>query len=151
MEVDCWVETVGAVEGRLGNVGPTQGHEGIPPVETAEFAKARGIDDEVAFAYWMPYTLRKRDAIIKAVNSRCRKMSHKYGIELPASVEHAHRLDEKNGDTFWADAIAKEMHNIGIAFKILDDMEHVLVGLSKNRTYCFRCEDGLHEEGKMGS
>jgi hypothetical protein len=27
------------------------------PVETAEFAKARGIDDEVVFAYWVPYTL----------------------------------------------------------------------------------------------
>lgn len=29
------------------------------PVETAEFARAREIDDEAAFAYWVPYTLRK--------------------------------------------------------------------------------------------
>ena len=29
------------------------------PVETAEFAKAKGISDEAAFAYWVPYTLKK--------------------------------------------------------------------------------------------
>jgi len=70
------------------------------PVETAEFAKARGIDDEVAFAYWVPYTLRKRDVIISVIKSRTRKTSHKYGIELPKSVEHAYELDSKNGNTF---------------------------------------------------
>jgi hypothetical protein len=33
-------------------------------VEMAECARASGIDDEVAFAYWVPFTLRKRDVII---------------------------------------------------------------------------------------
>ena len=37
------------------------------PVETAEFAKSRGIDDETAFAWWVPHTLRKRNAIISAI------------------------------------------------------------------------------------
>ena len=31
------------------------------PVDVAEYAKARGIDDEPAFAWWVPYTLRKRE------------------------------------------------------------------------------------------
>lgn len=98
------------------------------PVETAEFAKARGIDDEAAFAYWVPYTLRKRDIIISVVKSRARKTSHKYGVELPTSVEHAYELDEKNGNTLWRDAIKKEMHNVGIAFEILEEGENVPVG-----------------------
>ena len=34
------------------------------PVETAEFAFARGIDDKVAFIYWVMYTLRNKDVII---------------------------------------------------------------------------------------
>ena len=34
------------------------------PVDVAEFAKARGTDDESAFAWWVPHTLRKRDLII---------------------------------------------------------------------------------------
>ena len=29
------------------------------PVETAEYARARGISNEPAFAWWVPYTLRK--------------------------------------------------------------------------------------------
>ena len=98
------------------------------PLECAEFAKARGIDDEVAFAYWVPYTLRKRDVIVAAIRTRCRKTTHKYGIELPRSVEHAYELDKKNGDLYWTKAIEKEMHNVGIAFQILDEGKHAPVG-----------------------
>ena len=34
------------------------------PVHVAELAKAKGIDDEPEFSWWLPYTLRKRDVII---------------------------------------------------------------------------------------
>ena len=37
------------------------------PVEVAEFARARGVADEAAFAWWVPFTLRTRDLIIPAV------------------------------------------------------------------------------------
>ena len=40
------------------------------PIEVAEFARARGISDEPAFAWWVPYTLRKRDTILSAVKAR---------------------------------------------------------------------------------
>ena len=40
------------------------------PVQVAEYAFARGLGDEPAFAWWIPYTLRKRDVIVSAVNSR---------------------------------------------------------------------------------
>ena len=91
------------------------------PVDVAEFAKARGIHEEPAFAWWVPYTLRKRDVILASVKSRVRKTTHKYGIELPTSVEHAYRIDAANGDTFWRDAIALEMTNVGIAFELLEE------------------------------
>ena len=39
------------------------------PVEVADFAKARGIADEPAFSWWVPYMLRKRDVIISKVKS----------------------------------------------------------------------------------
>jgi hypothetical protein len=93
------------------------------PVEVAEFAKSRGIDDEPAFKWWVPYTLKKRDRIIAAVNSRVKKSTHKYGIEIPATIEEAMKLDEKNGDSRWNDAIKKEMFNVSIAFQILGDGE----------------------------
>ena len=101
------------------------------PVEVSEFARARGIDDEPAFTWWIPYTLRKRDIIISKIKERIRKTTHKYGIEIPRSVEHAKELDEKNNNSLWQEAIDKEMHNVGVAFQILEDDEHVPVGWKK--------------------
>ena len=37
------------------------------PVEVAEYAAMKGIQDEPAFAWWVRYTLRKRKAIIQKV------------------------------------------------------------------------------------
>ena len=68
------------------------------PVETAEFARAREIADQPAFAWWVPYVLRKRDVILSKVKARIRKTNRKYGIEIPTSVEHAMELDRKNGN-----------------------------------------------------
>ena len=39
-------------------------------------------------------------------------MTHKFGIELPHSVEEALAIDAKNGNTFGWDAIQKEMKKI---------------------------------------
>ena len=91
------------------------------PVETAEFAKSRGIDDEPAFAWWVPHMLKKRNAIISAMKMRLRKTTHKYGIEIPTSVNHAMEIDRKNGNTMWKDALAHEMFNVGVAFEILEE------------------------------
>ena len=47
----------------------------------------------------------------------------KYGIKVPRSVAHAYELDQKNGDTFWRDAIKNEMMNVFVAFEILNHGE----------------------------
>lgn len=91
------------------------------PVEVAEFARARDIADEPAFAWWVPYTLRKREVILSKIKARIRKTNRKYGIEIPTNVEHAMRLDRENGNTLWRDALAKEMTNVGVAFEILPE------------------------------
>ena len=93
------------------------------PVELAEFAKARGIANEPAFAWWVPHTLRRRNAILSAVKARVRKKTHKYGIEIPRSLAHAKELDRINGNTLWMDALKLEMHNVGVAFEVLADGE----------------------------
>ena len=43
------------------------------PVDVAEYVTARGIQDDPAFSWWVPYTLRKSDVIVSAVSSRVRK------------------------------------------------------------------------------
>ena len=101
------------------------------PVETSEFSRARNIDDEPAFAWWVPYTLRKRDVILSKLKARVRKTTHKYGIEIPTSIAHAKKLDEKNGNLFWMNALNKEMLNVGIAFELLEAGKKAPPGWSK--------------------
>ena len=43
-------------------------------VEMAEYARARGILNKPAFAWWVPYTLRKREVILAAVKNWIRRM-----------------------------------------------------------------------------
>ena len=90
------------------------------PVQTAEFAIAQGIDNEPAFNWWVKHVLKKRDRIIASVRkrqTRYLKRRDKFGIEHPKTVEEAYALDAKDGNTFWADVISKEMENIKVAFE----------------------------------
>jgi hypothetical protein len=45
---------------------------------------------------------------------------HKFGIELPKTVEEALRIDEQTGTNFWRKAIKQEMKNVLPAFKFID-------------------------------
>ena len=53
---------------------------GSPQINVAEYVTASAIEQEPAFACWVPYTLRKRDVIVSAVSLRIRKASHKCEI-----------------------------------------------------------------------
>jgi hypothetical protein len=89
------------------------------PVKLAEFASARDIDAEPAFVWWVLYNLRKRDVILSKIKACIRKTTHKYGIEVPTSIEHAYSLDRENNNSLWRDALAMEMTEIGVAFEVL--------------------------------
>ena len=91
------------------------------PVDVAEYVTVRGIEQEPAFAWWVPYTLCKRDVILSYVYLLARIASHKYGIEISTSIASARKIDEKNGNDYLMTEINKEMTNIGIAFTILDN------------------------------
>lgn len=100
------------------------------PIEVAEYAKRHKIDTEPAFRWWVPYTLRKRDTIIAAVNQRVKKANFKYGIKVPKDVTEAIQLDKLNKNDFWQKAIQKEMSNVSVAFKILENDEKTPGGYS---------------------
>ena len=38
-------------------------------VEVAEFAEAKGVDDDPLFAWWLACTLRKQDVVISSIKS----------------------------------------------------------------------------------
>jgi hypothetical protein len=50
---------------------------------------------------------------------------------VPKTIKEALELDKTNGNTFWADANAKEMKDVRVAFKILLDGQSVPIGYQK--------------------
>ena len=101
------------------------------PVQVAEYAVKNCIDSEPAFAWWVPFTLKKNLRIIAKIKTRYMTRKHKFGIELPKSVKEALEIDSKTNTTFWKDAIALEMKNVDVAFSDLEDGEAVPVGYQK--------------------
>ncbi len=78
--------------------------------------------------------LKKHDRIISLVckrTNRYLRRTHKFGIEVPKTVKEALALDRKNGNTLWADAIAKEMKEVHTAFNILPDGRSAPIGYQK--------------------
>ena len=86
-------------------------------VQLAEYSTTAAISDEAAFAWWVPFTLLKRYRIISKVKSKYWVRTHKFGIKIPKNVEEAKAFDAENGNTFWWNAICKEMRNVRPAFK----------------------------------
>ena len=68
------------------------------PIELDEYVVANRIDDKPAFAWWVPYTLRKRNRIISKVKTKYWKTTHKYGVRLPKNAAEALKIDQENGN-----------------------------------------------------
>jgi hypothetical protein len=93
-------------------------------VEVADYVLVHGLDAEPAFAWWVPFTLKRRNRIIAAVNKQYDKRTHKFGIKIPKTYEDVCvRIDKENGNTLWQDAIRKEMSKVRLAFKTLGSDE----------------------------
>lgn len=88
------------------------------PVQTANYAVKRNISKEPAFAWWVPYVLKKANRIISKLRSKYWQRTHKYGIKVPKSVHEAYAIDKENGNTLWSDAIQEEMVKIKGAMRI---------------------------------
>jgi hypothetical protein len=82
------------------------------PVYLAEYAVANKLVEEPAFKWWVPYTLKKRDQIIKAVKRRFHRKNKKFGMEIPHLVKRALEIDRETETDHWAVALAKEMKNM---------------------------------------
>jgi hypothetical protein len=79
------------------------------PVEVAEYSVAVGIDSMPAFKWWVPYTLKKRERIIAAVNKQVLKKTHKFGIRIPRTVEEA--------------VVSRESVRIALTLAALNDLQ----------------------------
>ena len=98
------------------------------PIPLADYAVANNIQSEPAFAWWVPFTLKKRTAIISKVKSKYWQRTHKYGIQVPKSVKEAYAIDRQNGNTLWHDSIKMEMKNNRVGFEEYQGKIDDLVG-----------------------
>ena len=67
-------------------------------IETEEYDHLQGISHELAFNWWAPHVLKKRDRIISLVikkNRRYLKKTCRFRIEVPITVAEAIELDTK--------------------------------------------------------
>ena len=91
----------------------------------------RVYNQKPAFKWWIKHVLKKRHRIIASIKkwqATYLKRSHKFGIELPKTVEQTLALDAKNRYPLWADAIFKETENVRVAFEVLPDGNSVSTG-----------------------
>ena len=88
------------------------------PLQVADYSVDNGISEQPAFAWWVPYTRRKRWAILSAVKASVKSTTVKYGIKRPQSLKQALELDRENGNTMWQDAIDLEKNAILPAFDL---------------------------------
>ena len=119
-------------------------------VHLAEYAKLYNLEDEPALTWWIPFALKKRDQIISSLKARVKKKTKKYDISIPSTVEETYELYKRNGDSYWKDAVKKEMKNIMIAFKVLDSSERALVGHSRLKVHLvFDIKLGLTRNARL--
>jgi len=67
------------------------------PVQVAEYAVANGIVHEPAFNWWVHKAIKRKERLINKVKSKYWRTTHKFGIEIPKSVEQAYEIDRVTG------------------------------------------------------
>ena len=100
-------EITHSMEGWHNDLDAYQYYEGVQPSWSSGICSCTRHFRRTCISWWVPFTLKKRDIIISELNSRVTKETHKFGIEVPMSIDNSKWLDAKNGDKIWQDAIAK--------------------------------------------
>ncbi len=69
------------------------------PVELAQYAVNRSIQEVPAFAWWTPYVLKKCKRILQKEKSKYWSRTYKYGIRIPKTIQEAMQIDKVNRNT----------------------------------------------------
>ena len=91
------------------------------PVTLAQFAKEHDMLDKPGWKN-LKKIARRAKVLQRMVNAnkraqRYNTIVYKFGVRIPRNVKEAYDLDEKNGNTYWADAIKRELGQI-IDYKV---------------------------------
>ena len=59
----------------------------VNTIESAECAVDNSIEEELAFRYWVPFTLRNRDRIVSSITHLLRKTTSRFVIEILFNID----------------------------------------------------------------
>jgi hypothetical protein len=93
---------------------------------------AHNLQDKPAFSWWIGDIQKQCKRIICAIENHYLKRTHKFGVQVPKSVEEALQIDRDTGTTLWHEAIQKEMKNNAIAFEFLEPQASAPLGYKKS-------------------
>ena len=68
-------------------------------VQLAEYAIQNNIQNDPAYAWWVPHVIKKRERIISKVKSNYWTRRSKYGFTIPRDAKEAEEEDTRNGNT----------------------------------------------------
>ncbi len=74
--------------------------------------------------------------MVNKVKGKYWQTTHKFGIRIPKSVAEAFQIDKENGNTYWANAIAKEMSKAKVAFVRIEGVTPEEVRVNKVDQLC---------------
>ena len=101
-------------------------------VELAIYATNHGIADKPpAFAWWVPFVLKKQSRIFQKLKTNYWSRTHKYGIRIPKNIQEAFEIDREAGNTLWMDATRMEMKNVRVELEGFDGNPNTLVGYTQ--------------------
>ena len=123
------------------------------PVQVSEYTVLTHIQEEPAFAWWVPHVSRKRNRIVVKVKPSYWIRTHKFGLKVPKSVTGAIAIDRENGETLRWDAICKEMKNVRITFEESEgDKEDIPPGyqfVNCHRIFDIKMGEGFRRKARM--
>ena len=76
-------------------------------MELSYYSVSNEVSEETDFACLVLCVIKKRSMVILKVKSRYHKHTHKYGVDMPRSLAHNHKMDWYNGNTLWMEAYDK--------------------------------------------
>ena len=100
-------------------------------IDTTEYVISQNLQGEPEFNWWVPHVIKKRERVTLLVKKWIAwylKKAHKFVVRLPKIVEEAYNIDADNGNVLCTNSIPKEMTNVKINFKALEDSEYVPIG-----------------------
>ena len=88
------------------------------PVEMDKYAVQSRVEGNPVFASWIRHVMVNCNRIIVKLNSKYYIKTHKFGFNIPKSVQKAKEFYKENGNTLLWDAVFNKMKNIRPDFEV---------------------------------